>query len=371
MISATTLQEFHQQRGIPLVEWEQLQVPRLFSQPGEEWSTLRSSAGLLDLGFRGWIEVTGEDRLRFLHGMVSNDVKGLSSGQGCAALLLDVQGHILADIRVFAESDRFFLETRRSLVERLLKTLDHYIIMDQVELADDSATTAILGLEGPATDEMVRSLFRLELRALPPFGHASFNLEGISGRLLKVSNCGFPGAELVVESSRAAQLWNLLLENLGHGRPVGLEAMNILRVEAGIPWYGFEMDERTLPQEVGLETTAVSFTKGCYIGQEIVERVRSRGEVHRTLAGVMLDSMDEFRNFWPSPEPTTGAKRGTPLYMGEKEAGRMTSVAHSFALGRPIALAILRREASQPGMKLTFDGACADVTTLPFVNPKK
>ncbi len=374
MLRATNFHEL-QKRGIPMVEWEGVQVPRSFSDPRKEWSAVRSAAGLLDLGFRGWIEVTGEDRVRFLHGMISNDVKALSRGQGCAALLLDVQGHILADLRVFAETDRLFLETGLSLTERVLKMLDHHIIMDQVELADQSGAVAIMGLEGPTTPEIVRSLFHLELEALSPFGHSSFSVQGIPGRLLKVSNCGYTGAEFMVESSRAGELWNILLGALGPGGPVGLEAMNVLRVEAGIPWYGFEMDDRTLPQEVGLETTAVSFTKGCYVGQEIVERIRSRGEVHRTLAGVILSSLDGSRNGWDRIEPVpstalragTAARRATPLFLEGKEVGRLTSAVHSFALERPIGLAILRREANQPGTQLTFEAGTAEVTILPFV----
>ena len=361
MTRASALDELHQKRGTPTVEWDQVAVARSFSHPREEWLALRSAAGVLDLGFRGWVEVTGEDRVRFLHGMVSNDVKALSPGQGCAALLLDVQGHVLAELRIFAETDRLFLETRLSQVERVVKTLEHYIIMDQVELADKSATVSTIGLEGPATPEIVRSLLHLELDAMLAFGHASFRLEGIRGGLMRVSNCGFPGVEFVVERSRAAELWNILLDAVKPGRPVGFEALNVLRVEAGIPWYGCEVDDRTLPQEAGLETTAVSFTKGCYVGQEIVERIRSRGEVHRTLAGLILSSLDE-------PATATSAGRaGTVLFLKGKEAGRFTSAVHSFALERPIALAILRREASQPGTMLTFDGGSAEVTALPFV----
>ncbi len=371
MTRATALLELHQKRGTPTVEWDQVAVPRSFSHPRDEWLALRSVAGLLDLGFNGWIEVTGEDRVCFLQGMVSNDVKVLSPGQGCPALLLNVQGHVLADLRLLAETDRFFLQTRLSLVERVLKTLEHYIIMDQVELADKSGAVTTLALEGPATPEIARSLLHLELEAMPPFGHASFNLEGISGGLMRVSNCGFPGVEFVVKSSRAEELWNILLHVPGV-RPVGFEALNILRVEAGVPWYGFEVDDRTLPQEAGLETTAISFTKGCYLGQEIVERIRSRGEVHRTLAGLILSLLDERRSVWSGMEatPATSANRpGTPLFLEGKEVGRMTTAVHSFALERPIALAILRREANQPGTKLTLEQGSAEVTALPFVKP--
>lgn len=369
MAWVSPLLELHRERGAGILEWERVAVPRLFTTAREEWSAVRATAGMLDLSYRGWIEVTGEDRVRFLHGMVSNDVKALAAGQGCAALLLDAQGHIQAELRVLAETNRLLIETGRSLVERVIKTLERYIIMDEVELADKSEVLTTVALEGRATREVVHSLTRIELDSLPLHSHTPFDVQGITGKIVRSSNCGLSGAEFVVESSRAAELWDVFAKLPGV-KPVGIEALNILRMEAGVPWYGFEVTERTLPQEVGLETTAVSFSKGCYLGQEIVERIRSRGEVHRTLAGLLLSSLEKAPTFpTECAADASAGKGGVALTFEGKEVGRMTSAVYSFALERPIALAVLRCEASQPGTRLSFNGATAEVAALPFAKP--
>lgn len=302
------------------------QVPDHYGAWEEEYRALREGAGLLDLSNRGKIAVSGDDRVRWLHGMVSNDVKGLAAGQGNYCFVLNTQGHILADAQILVETDRILMDCEPFLTQKLIPILDHFIIMDQVELADVTAELGAIGVEGPRAAEFVESV---------PWENV---------RTLRVER----GLWLLAPHAKLGEIWERL-EAAG-ARPAGRKASDTVRIEAGTPRYGADMDESTLALETG-QTRAIHFNKGCYIGQEIVERVRSRGHVNRLL---------------------TGLKSALPLAPDSRieaegqQAGRVTSSAYSPALKCTIALAYLRREFSQPGTKVTAAGQAAEVSALPF-----
>jgi len=316
----------------------------------------RSSAVLLDMSSRGLLEVTGGDRVRWLDGMISGDVAALEAGPegaGCYAALLTNRGAIVADLHVGRLGERFLLESLRSEIPRIAETLDRFIIADDVDLSDRSGDFASLGLEGPeATGILAASL---ESGAAPPASESW--LEGrIAGVDVLVAGFGWTGE--AAYQLRCAAPDRAAVEAALEGAASGglaradAEALEVLRVEAGLPWLGRELDEEVLPPEARLEH-AISNTKGCYVGQEIVARLRARGQVNHLLVGLAIEAGDL-------------PKEGAPLSAGGRETGELTSVVRSPSLGA-IALGYVRREHAEPGEEVTLEGGRARVCALPFV----
>ena len=348
--------QFHaawQSLGARFIEHAGWRVPESFGDVAAEYHALRETVGILDRCYRAHILATGEDAVRFLHGMVSNDIKSLAPGQGCYATLLNAQGQMLADLYVFSLRDGLLLETGWDLKDKVQQTLERFIIADAVELHDRSDALTAIALEGPRALEMVSALLGDGELPTDNLAHQEKTLEGATIRVVKRSIAGGEGFELKFAPEAAA----LVGESLGAlgvrfaARPAGLAALNAARVEAGIPWYGVDMVESTLVPEAGIETVAVSYTKGCYIGQEIIERIRSRGHVNRKLTGFFVDGP---------------AMRDDKILDEGKEVGHLTSVVHSPRLNRTIALGFLRVEVIQVGKKLKAAAATLEVAELPF-----
>lgn len=353
----TSLAAWHQAQGAVLVNDRGIELPERFSDPREEYQAVREKAGLIDLSFRAQVQMTGEDRVTFLQGMVSNDVKALRPGDGCAATLLTEQGRLVADLRVYALDTCFLLDIDSRIKEKLIETLSHFIIADDVEMEDLSERQTTLALQGPLSSQVLAAAgISASLNKMLQHGEAT--LAETLVRIIHVNDTGEDGYEILVPSAHAASVWQTLLEAgapLGL-RPVGLAALNTLRIEAGIPWYGVDMDEGRIVLEVGL-AQALSFKKGCYLGQEVVERATARGHVNRKLTGLLVQS-------------------DIPLISGDKllhdaqEVGWVTSVTVSPRLGQAIALGYVRREYLAPGTQLRIDRhgtpVIAEVTTLPF-----
>lgn len=270
----------------------------------------RNSPGFIELQ-RGKIAATGEDRVRWLHGMVTNDVKGLAPGTGCYCFVLDAQGHVQSDCNVFMEPERLLIDCEATLTTKLFGLLDRFIIMDQVELADISATMGTLAIEGH----------------LP----AGFDISEIIQ--YPVPN----GSFLWATPRRLMQAKEALLA--ADALPMTPDAYEASRIAAGMPRYGMDIDATTIANETGIER-AMHYNKGCYIGQEIVERVRSRGHVNRKLVQLHSDQKLPAR---------------APIEVDGKEVGRTTSAASSIALG------YVRREFTAPGTKVAVAGIPAEV----------
>ena len=345
--------------GADFVEFRGREVPKRFTSLDEEYAALGHEAGLLDLSVQGVVELRGRDRSRFLHGMVTNDIRSLSPGQGCYALMLTPQGRILTDMRVLCLEEALMLLVDADLVEKDLALLRRYIIADQVEVIDRSADLAVLSLQGPRAAEVIAGLFRGTSPPEAPFEHRLIQVGNLPVRCARVRRTASGGYDLIVPESRSVDLWNLLLQagNPVGLRPVGLEAWNVRRLEAGIPWYGVDMDEARIPLETGLEE-AISYSKGCYIGQEVVARATFRGHVNRKLTGLLLSS----------EEPARG---GDKIFRKGQEVGWVTDSAYSPGLRRAIALAYVRKEAWDPGTSVGVDSAGgrtdAEVAQYPFV----
>lgn len=293
--------------------------------------------------------------------MVSNDVSALSPGQGLYAAILDVNGKILSDARIRCAEDSFLLDLWEPLKDRILTHLDRYLVADEVEILDLGGHYGIVSLQGPESRALLERLAGGFDIGSEPYGYRRVSLEATEVDVVRDSHTGEEGFDLVIAAGALLRVVSRI-EETGRGLSlqwVGREAQETLRIEAGIPLYGVDMDERSLLLETGLDH-AVSFHKGCYLGQEVVERIRSRGHVNRKLAGLLLEGKE--------PPPP-----GAIIRHGENEAGKITSAVFSPALGRPIALGYVGRDFLRPGTRLTVHGGAvalaAEVSPLPFVRP--
>jgi folate-binding protein YgfZ len=305
-----------------------------------QYRQLREECGLLDRAGRGVIAVTGPDAAEYLQGQLTNDVEALEPADGQYAALLDRKGHMQSDMRVLRLSaEEILLDTEGVAREAVLRHLTMYSVGRDVAVADASDERVILSLIGPRSVEIAGTA------ALPQNACEETRVAGVACIAAGTSE----GIDLIAAAADRERLREALLE--AGAIEVAAEAAEILRIEAGRPRFGAEMGTETMPAEAGIVEDAVSFTKGCYIGQETVARLHYKGRPNRHLRGLRLSAP---------------AEAGTALRLGEKEVGSLGSAGVSPALG-PIGLAILRREA-EPGAELTVgeDGVTAEVTALPF-----
>lgn len=306
-----------------------------------QYRQLREECGLLDRSERGKLLVAGPDAAEYLQGQLTNDTEAIEPGDGAYAALLDRKGHMQSDMRVLrpGQGPDLLLDCEAVALPAVLKHLTMYSIGRDVSVEDVTAQRALLSLIGPRSVELAGTA------VLPEFACEETSVAGVEC----VAAGTREGVDLICAAADAERLRGALLE--AGAVAVAPEAAEILRIEAGVPRYGAEMGAETMPAEAGIVERAVSFTKGCYIGQETVARLHYKGRPNRHLRGLRLSA------------PTAP---GAALRLGEKEVGSLGSAAVSPALG-PIGLAIVRREA-EPGAELAVgeDGVTAEVVALPF-----
>ena len=307
-----------------------------------EYRTITEACGLLDRSERGKLALTGSDAASFLQGQVSNDVERLTPGSGCYAAFLTPKGKMLGDVRILQTGDELLLDTERSALQALFNMIRRFSLGYLVELHKRTLERGLLSLIGPESLDVVGNL------PLPAEEHAHLptSLADVSVRAIRTD----VGIDLLCDRADTEPLRTWLLD--AGAVPVAEAAAECLRVERGRPRYGVDLDETVIPQEAGLNDRAVSFTKGCYVGQETVARLYYRGKPNRQLRGIRL---------------TGQAEPGDELGFEGRTVGRITTVARSPRLG-PIALAIVRREA-EPGSTVSVgDGGevTGEVTELPF-----
>jgi folate-binding protein YgfZ len=317
----------------------------------QEYRALREGCGLTDLSWLGRLEILGADRLRFLNAYVTCDVKGLAPGEGAYGFFTSPQGRILSDVVVLAHEDRLWLQVSAGQEETIAGHLKKYILADRVEVRGLEDMMP-LSLVGPRAAE---ALGEAELPPPGDWRHLRSRVHGTEVELQRAGRLGVEAWTLWVSASIAGPLAEQLLGVPGV-EPVGSEALEILRVEAGLPRFGRDFGPDNFPQETGAEEAAVSYTKGCYLGQEVVARIHYRGGVQKVLRGLVFEGGQ-------APRP------GTPLLFEGREAGVATTVVDSIALGRPVGLAILHRRAAAPGTRLELsEGGTAEVRELPLVS---
>ena len=358
------LVEFHRAHGAVFEQrYGRLRYGRLivahFADPAGEYRAVRSAAGLIDLTHRGLLQFTGPDRLSFLQGMLSNDLRSLRPFEGQYATILTQQGKVIADVRVLCSLNSFYLDYWGHLHGKILDHLNRYLVADEVEITDRSAEYGTLSIQGPKAEALLTKVAGMSEWPARPKQHAMATIEGGAVCVVCDSDTGELGFDLIIPRSHLLPIAKSLT-NMGSplgAAWVGDDAHNVLRMEAGVPRYGIDFSEENLLLEVGIDH-AVSFTKGCYLGQEVVERIRSRGHVNKKLVGLLV----------AAAEPLAARDL---IFCGDQEIGYITSSTRSPALDTTIALGYLHKDFWHPGTTVTVkhDAApiAATVADLPFV----
>ncbi|MCZ6680055.1 MAG: aminomethyltransferase family protein [Candidatus Poribacteria bacterium] len=355
----TPLYQTHRALGATFAEvcegWE---LVTHFTGPQQEHHAVRKAVGVLDLSHRGRLRFTGEDRAKYLHRIISNDVEGLNVGEGNYATILTNRGKIITDMWIHVFEDAIGVETNAETAVTLYRELDKYLIADDVTIEDLTDETGAIGVHGPKSADLLQDAFGLDVGGLPEHHSVLHQIGEQSVACIRANETGEIGYNLHTASTSMEWLWDTILTKgrALDAQPVGMTALHSLRIEAGIPRYGAELADSIIPLEAELEC-AISFEKGCYIGQEIVARMKFRGHPNRLLRGLALDH-------------DTPPQRGDLIFDGEKEIGWITSAIQSPTLGKTIAMGYVRTAFTDSGSRVeveTADGRVnATVALLPF-----
>lgn len=328
-----------------------------------EYHALADGPAVVDRSYRALIDISGADRASWLHNLTTNEVKNLSAGEGHYAFALNVQGRILFDLNICVREASICLDLDGRVLDTALLHLGKYIIVEDVTLVDRSKEFVRFGLSGNSAKAALSNLGAGHASLMPLYGTADLKWNGCDIAVIRTDFAGVFGVEMLVPSDRSVDYWKQLTDASGpvEATPVGDQAMQVRRIEAGLPWPSREISDRRLPAETGQSDRAVSFTKGCYLGQEVVERMRSRGALAYQLVGFRFDG-DEM----PPMGATIQNDKGAAM-------GEVTSVCHSMALRSVIGLGYVKTSFSPAGISLQCswpDGSVqATVVDLPFVPP--
>jgi folate-binding protein YgfZ len=342
------LHEFHHGLNAHFVALNGADIVNDYGDWLAEHAALRETAGVIDLSFRSRICLTGADRVRFLHGQVTNDVKKLRVGEGCYAAITTAKGKMESDLNIFVLADELLLDFEPGLTEKISQRLEKFIVTDDVQIVDVAPQYGLLSVQGAKAVEAVRAL-----NLFPEFPTQQFGSIKISdatlGEIYLANNprLGGSGFDLFIPNNSIGAVADKLIaaaKQIG-GRPCGWQAFETAHIEAGIPRFGADMDETNIPLECGIESRAIVYNKGCYIGQEVINRIHSVGHVTRELRGLRL--ADPAGAGLPLPQ------KHDKLFHAGKEVGYVTSAVKSPACGN-IALGYVRREANQIGNELTL-----------------
>lgn len=336
----------HEQLGADLAPHHGWQVPSTYGAPEAERQALEQTCGLVDRSWTDLLEITGEDRLRFVGGQVTCEIQSLEEGHGSYGFFTSPKGRIEADVVVLALKDRLWLELPPEHAGPIAERLNKYIIADQVEV-QQLEDWALWTVAGPRAAEVLGQV--AEASGSPPaelWSHQILSVAGTAARVVRHGHLGLTAFTLWIPASAAITVGEALIE--AGAPPVGIDALDAHRVTAGEPRFGADFGPENFPQETGLDN-AVSYTKGCYLGQEVVARLHYRGQVSRQMRSVVLDAAEP---------PAVG----TELLFEDRPAGTLSSVAFSPELGKAVGLAILQRRAFTPGTRLELpDGTGAEV----------
>jgi folate-binding protein YgfZ len=351
----TPLLGLHQTSGATIGEYFGVQLPSSFEDFSAEYTALRESVGLVDSNYRALFSFSGPDAQRYVNAILTSNVRDLKLGQGTVGLLLNPQGHILAEVETLLLDGRILAFSHAMIRERTFSTFDKFIIMDDVTLEDVTPSTGTLDLAGPRTTAVMTEMGVTNFADIPLLSHQEFLAGQIPCRVVRRSLAGEAAATLIAGCEHLPSLWRELdaRVRMHGGTPAGFEALNSIRLEFGIPWFGQDYDDKQIPHEAGLEHSHISYEKGCYTGQEIVERVRSRGHANRRLTELRFSSAEA---------PISGTK----LLSGGNEIGSVTSTAFSPMLRQPIGLGYLRREHYSLGTQIDASGIPAEVIEPPL-----
>ncbi len=347
------LHDVHRFAGATFETVAGFEIPSDYGDAAAEYEAMRHRSGIRDASDAGLLDVTGRDRGSFLHAMVSNDVKSLAPGRGCAAAFLDVHGKVQVFMTVLALEDRLLVLVPAGMAAKTLESLDRYLFSEKAYFRDASGESFVFEVAGPDTPRLIHDLTGVEIPDAP-WAHVAASIDAVAVRIVRSTGTGEPSVVILGAAADASRTWNAAT---GAGaRPVGARAFEAIRIEAGTPTFGADADDDVLLPEIPF-LDRVSYTKGCYIGQEVVVRIRDRGHVNRMLRGLEL-------------EGDAVPPRGARVVADDGDVGHVTSAAWSFGAKRPIALAMVRRQHADAGTRVTVDvdgrRLPAIVSDLPF-----
>jgi len=349
-MSVTTLQDKLTSAGAALATYRGADTPTSFGNPAAEFRALLEGSGLYDMSWQSKLVLTGEDRVRWLNGMVTNNVRDLAVGHGVYSFLLTAQGRIVADLVSYNRGDYLLVTSDRAQAQAITEMFDRYIIMDDVEVADISDKLSAVGLAGPSAAQTLQ-VAGIEAAQLERGQVVDLVWRNVGISVARSTHPNMDSYEIWFAAEQADTVWDGL--TAAGAKPVGSEALEWYRIARGVPRYGLDLSQRDLPQETE-QKHALNFTKGCYIGQEIVERIRARAILHRTFTGFLIEG-----------EPP---QSGTKIKDGDRNIGEITSAARiPFPSGeRTLALGYLRREFETPGTAVQVGEEKATVQSIPF-----
>ncbi len=355
MALRSPLYEIQKARGARFGTFSARDIVEEYEDARKEYDAVLRGVGMLDLSSTGILCATGRDRVRYLHNMLSNDIRRLEPGRGCYATLLTRQGQMESDLHVYASAEELYVECPPAGTSQVHETLGKYIVGDVVQIDDCSEKLAVLSLQGSQAREKMERHIGVSLGSLPLLGHMSLGTKPDGQTVIHRDRTGCDGYDLWLPREESVRIWTRWLDSEGI-QPIGYTALNWLRTEAGIPWFGIDMGAGDLPMEFGLDS-ALSTTKGCYRGQEIVTRILHRGHLDRRLGAIAVDHA----------EPPV---RGAAVRAEEAKVGEVTSAILSPRLGRPLALAVLKTRVLAPGtgVEVLYGETArrAEVVTLPL-----
>ena len=370
------LRSVHVQAEAEFQAYAEVEIVSTFGEPQAEYAALHKSCGMMDLPQRGLLELTGKDRLPFLNNLLTNQTwnkqskSGLLAGQGVYAFYLNTKGRIVTDLNVLELGDRTLLEMDGRLVGQMHGMLDKYLFAEQVKIEDRTASLHQIGLYGPGARDVLDTAIGQPWPALDPLASAAVKLFDVDAIVYRDDAAGSMGYVLIVPTESAKTVWMNLLSRFGIAaetgkrslRPVGWAAFNAARIEAGRPIFGIDFDDSILPAETGQFNRAVSITKGCYLGQEIVARMHARQQVARQLVGIRMES---------DALPIAGAKIFDD--QSNEIGGVMSSTLSPVLSNTAICLGYLKRPFFAPKtvVNIPAEGTIrkGTVVDLPFVAP--
>jgi len=351
--------------GAPFAMQGGRRVVARYADADSEYQALQFGSAIVDRSYRGLLEVTGKDRVTWLHNLSTNQIKTLGRDEGNYAFALNVQGRILFDMNVIVRAESVWVDMDRGFVPVALKHFAKYTVMEDVRVAERSDDWVRIALVGEGTRELLAGLGAGQAATTALLSVPRVPWRDTSFEALRHDFCGPPALELFVPQERAIEIWGEMTDEAGDIRatPVGDGAVQIHRIEAGVPWPGREITDEYLPAETRQLERAVSFQKGCYLGQEVVERMRSRQAAARCLCGFEVEGEDV---------PAGGAELRGP---DGTRIGQVTSACRSIVMGRVIAMGYVKAASASTGtiVEVTWGDSVAGATVvqLPFVGPAR
>ncbi len=364
-LRTSPLEEEHRAHGAIMTEGDGCPVPSSFGDTRVEYNAVRTrGAGLVDFSCRGLLSVSGSEAIQFLNGLITNDMKTLAENHWMPAVFPNVQGRLIASVRVVRLNDSdgvptFLIDTEGATFEAVLTTLKRFTLAGDFRVADHTSDMTVISVQGTQAETVVTETLGGEAADLGQHQTQQVDWKGNKLAVIRSNYTAEDGFDIFVPSALAVEFWRALRQ--AGATPVGFDALEVLRVEAGVARYGIDMDASNVVSETNLDA-AVSFTKGCYVGQEIIARIKYRGHVAKKLTGIRF-------------EDDAPIDRGaTIVSQDKKEIGRVTSVAFSPALNCTIALGYVKYDYLAPGTQV--EAVSGDkrhrgfVTDLPFVPEK-